>query len=247
MNSSVYKGQAHRLQKAITANPSFAAKLAEGKLSAAYEAIAAIHGARNWNTLCASEAPVGPSVGTASEGEAAYTVEPYLPEPLELFGEFKRLNPLIVLEGAVSNSQLGSDLIEAFSSGYQVSVVSRVSDFQHLALAMNGVSLSNGDEPELGSSMALRTGFLHIDGESPKLSAAALALLSKRARAGALLVVKDADRLFGEDASGATLRMATDFNRAGGAVLLTTQEEESISAWSALLPRYDVLKHKRLV
>jgi type IV secretory pathway VirB4 component len=53
MSSNEYTEQARRLQSFLRANPEQATALSEGKLSTCLEAVAALHGARNWNTLSA--------------------------------------------------------------------------------------------------------------------------------------------------------------------------------------------------
>lgn len=46
-----YKLQAKRLHSFLLGHPEAAIRLAEAKHSACLEAVAAVHGARNWNTL----------------------------------------------------------------------------------------------------------------------------------------------------------------------------------------------------
>ena len=67
MTLDVFKAQAHRLQSFLKSNPELADALAKGKQSVCYDAVAAMHGARNWTTLRAAHSTSGPRSLTSSE------------------------------------------------------------------------------------------------------------------------------------------------------------------------------------
>lgn len=159
MSIDTFKAQAHRLQGYLRSNPAAAALLPEGKQSACFAAVAALHGARNWNTLVASaQAPgsVHPATGAAiaSSGpeqllglpEAPYALPtardraapPDLP-PLERLGEVRSGRTVSYVAG-IGNLELSKLLVQALDDGYDVTTVSCEPTFQHLALAMGGVA-----------------------------------------------------------------------------------------------------------
>lgn len=139
MSVDSFKAQAHRLQGYLRSNPDAAARLSEGKQSACYEAVAALHGARNWNTLCAgvTAPPEVPEVEFfCASPSGLSTAPPELP-PLECFGEIRVGSTVSHLAGW-SRVALSADLIHALTDGYRVTLVSAQKEFHHLALAVEG-------------------------------------------------------------------------------------------------------------
>lgn len=256
MSIDSFKAQAHRLQGYIRSNPDAAARLTDGKQSACYEAVAAIHGARNWNTLCASGAPEPASAG--AETPAFYCagpealdagIPPDLP-PLEVFGEFRR-GPTVAYLAGVSHVALSCDVVHAFGDGYRVTTLSAQAELQHLAQAMGGAA--GTIEDFCNTNLANRSFLaLHFRGPAARpvpwfdiseggasASVARLTrLMQARTGRGNLLVVEDAPAvlMFAGEGGVALMAMLQAFHRDGGSIVLTGSSLAALKPFRDRLP-----------
>lgn len=264
MSVDTFKAQAHRLQGYLRSNPDTATRLAQGKQAACYDAIAAVHGARNWNTLCAVTSEPGASASPeffCAGPAGSATTPPDLP-PLECFGELLPGPSVIHLAGASSVS-LSADLVNAFSDGYQVTVLSTSGGFQHLALAMGGAAgevEAFCDKPVDGYAfLALQfrgpaaravPWFDIPDGGAAACVQRLARLLRQRSGRGSILVLDDIQAVLGLSSEGTSGLVAAlrEFNASGGRLVLTAGSLaglKSLSRLNELLPPTSVLVASR--
>lgn len=127
MSLAEYKAQARRLQTFLKDHPAQAASLAQGKHASCLEAVAAVHGARNWNTLQAGDGP--PSTSAVPETTAAPELAPQ-----------GSVEYVCGRSGAGKSFQTILDLADWVGKGGTATVLDVGRSYHHLALALNGVS-----------------------------------------------------------------------------------------------------------
>lgn len=235
MNLETYKAQAHRLQAFAQAHPQQAERLAQGKQSAAYAAIAAIHGSRNWNTLSAiahGNEPVQVPAGCEHPPELDLS-------PLELFGQFNIRDRVLTMEGPVSPLSLSTDLVQAVAEGYSVTTLSLEPTLRTLAAAMEGGggALLQADR----FKPAAAASFLAFDlagkpetlGQALQAPSDVFDFLLGRSRQGALLVLQDVASLAPEQsaAKDRLVELVLLWAERGGTVLMTSPQEGGVRAW----------------
>lgn len=229
MTLETFKAQARRLQAFLKSNSAHAQGLSQAKHASCLEAVAAVHGARNWNTLqgmVARAEPVAQPGITQMQG------------PPDLAPAFAGLSAGDVqyVEGCSgSGKTYGTtiDIVAAVGEGYHVTVLDCGRSYHHLALALNGVSSSPAQLPTerklpqagmltvefegwLLTEAVLRNDQRHVPGTWAK----ALPYLHARAGHAGIIVVDEAvqlQRAFGEHFAllGEFLRQA----RASGAIV----------------------------
>lgn len=226
MTNLDYKTQARRLQSALSSNAALAQSLSLAKHSACLEAVAAVHGTRNWNTLAAAAAvPESAPV----DGDAAFDLTP----PPDLGPIMGGLRPGQVLFHAEREREslqfLRHDIVNAMAEGYHATVLEAGRNFHHLALAFSGTATtpaqaSTDATPEAVLGLTLQTSRLArapiavVDFQGYRLTEAALGAptkdaalerawsvllpsLSARACTGGLVVLsslREMGRAFGE-------------------------------------------------
>lgn len=148
MTLDLFKAQARRLQSFLKSNPSHAAGLAQGKHASCLEAVAAVQGARNWNTLQASpdvfsQAGMRPLASAVQTHPAATGALQAGPEDLPpVFGGLRcgQVQYFYGTSGTGKSHQTAFDAVAALASGYTVTVLEVGRFYRHLALAFNGAS-----------------------------------------------------------------------------------------------------------
>lgn len=137
MSTDDIKAQARRLQAFLKSNPDHATALGGAKHSSCLEAVAAIHGARNWNTLQAGSAlPPYAKPAPVNSVPAAFALPVYIVDG----------KPLGKVEYMLGRSGVGKsfatvcDLAQAVSTGRSATVLDIGGSYRHLAQALGGVA-----------------------------------------------------------------------------------------------------------
>jgi len=226
MPSTEYAEQARRLQSFLRANPQRAISLAEGKLSTCLEAVAALHGARNWNTLSAR-----------ADRSSRPTPEPAdLPLPLlEGYLEEGDVEYVYGKTGTGKSADTRNRITHALSVGYQVTILDIGRSYTRYADVLGGTHINMGDtvDASLWDSAPIaavefgewRVAFKnHLDPEMNKALThwhQLLVQLEARTRAGNILVLDEIWSLC--DRFGLFLPMLTAFLEAArkrGAIII---------------------------
>jgi hypothetical protein len=161
MNIIDLKNQVRRLQSFLKDKPTQAKALAEGKQSACLEAIAAVHGTRDWNTLQASLRPEPANSRTPSglSSRSSIPFEAGPPEGLEpVFGGLRAGQVHYFIDESDRAQAVMKDLAQAIPQGYRVTVMHKASRaYHHLALCFAGVSTTPARQHEAGGRLLLAT------------------------------------------------------------------------------------------
>lgn len=161
MTLDLYKAQARRLQAFLKSHPEHAQALGQAKHASCLEAVAHVHGARNWNTLQAQPGVLS-EVGARNLGPDALNAQ--YPQPSAgpsavpsgnapaLSCPPDALSPVFSgmrggeVQYCYGTSGVGKsyncklDLVDALAHGYGATVLDVGRSYHHLALAFSGAS-----------------------------------------------------------------------------------------------------------
>lgn len=258
MNLIELKSQARRLQAFLQSKPTHAQALAQGKQSACLEAIAAVHGARNWNVLQAS----CPSDDSTPDAEPIRALTPKIlfdggaPEQMDpVFGGLLSGQVHYLIDAADKAQSVVRELARAVPEGYSVTVLHHGGRaYHHLALCFAGVSTSPARQHEAGSALLLAPavaldtagwrltqavlGTKRAEAAVDQALANVLQTLELRASRGAILVIDDIPQLQTSLGTSFSLLVGglAKARDNGARVVLVARDRKDLDALRELLP-----------
>jgi hypothetical protein len=130
MTLDLFKAQAHRLQAFLKSHPEKARDLANAKQSTCYDMVAAMHGARNWNTLCADaqKAPAPPEGSTITRTADLADL---------MAGE---VGMLIGRSGVGKSHTVTAEVVRSLAQGQSVTVLDIGRSYYHCTESMGGAN-----------------------------------------------------------------------------------------------------------
>lgn len=159
MSSIDYKAQARRLQAWLKSHPEEAERLKQGAYSACMEAVAALHGARNWNALQGSTAASSLSpVPVVSEPSATSLDDALNPGLTFVTGPY----------GGGKSAHVAGKMFEASQAGKSVLILDGGHSFTHFADSMGGVVVTLSALRAMGpgeQAILLAAPFVRVDFE----------------------------------------------------------------------------------
>lgn len=253
MTLADYKAQASRLQAYSQSRAAAGSPLACAKHSFFLEAIAAVHGARDWNTLCAS---VSPAPALRANATAFKASEPH-PSLAPVFGGLGPggVHYLSGRAGTGKSSATAGELVEALSRGYKATVLDVGQTYHGLALSRSQAAISTAQSVSLADvgKISPETQLVAIDfsawhfsnlllvGEHNFLQepwANVLPTLDARTGSGTALVVEELPlwrRMMGNQLH-LLVSFLAEARARGTAVHLIGQRPEDFAPFRALLP-----------